>query len=223
MVQLIPNKYMKSDFEMRDFQQEGVWFLLQKKKGILAFSTGLGKTNTILSTFSYIKAKNPKAFLLYITEKTLIEQAAIDCDTYFKFKYKCIYDMPAKQRTAHFLKSYKSDILFTNYAQLIWSEQELIDLYEAIDDENIVLAFDEATRIKGATSQTAMIAKGMCKRTPFVIASTATPSKGKLEDFFNLSKTIGYKLMIDQEFVDRFVVYEKTYGMRLKVKGNFLS
>jgi hypothetical protein len=56
-----------------------------------------------------------------------------------------------------------------------------------------------------------------------VFASTATPSKGKLEDFFYLSKTIGYNLMTNQEFIDRFVVYEKTYGARFRVAKGWLS
>lgn len=223
-MELTPNKYMRDNLTLRDFQQEGIWFLLNIKKGILAFSTGLGKTVTILSTFSYIKSVNPKAFLLYITEKTIIDQSMGDCTEYFKFKPTAIYDMSAAKRTKAFKDASKhSNVLFTNYAQLIWSEQELLELFDTIGADNIVLAFDEATRIKGSTSQTAMIARGMSKVASNVVLSTATPSKGKLEDFFNLTKTLGHNLLSQQDFIERFVVYEKTFNLRIKKGQNFIA
>lgn len=214
---------MKSHLNLKDFQHEAVYFALTAEKSILALSTGLGKTIVAFSAFSYIKEKNPKAKLLYITNKTLIEQSKGDCHNYFNLTTLAIYEVHKSKRSKLWKESHQYDVVFTNYAQLLYSMENIEEFYDKVGADNITIVFDEAVAISGETSKINKIAKGMSKLAKNVILSTATPSKGRLEQFFQLMKILGQNIITDEEFLHRFVQYEKTYFLGIKKANKFVG
>ncbi|MCK5855608.1 MAG: DEAD/DEAH box helicase family protein, partial [Sulfurovaceae bacterium] len=93
------DKYSKESTQLRDFQKEGVKFLLKRPRSILGDAVGLGKTLQFLTAFAIYKSKFEGAKLIIVTNKSLIKQTEMQVGRFFEgFRVKSLEDMTPKKR-----------------------------------------------------------------------------------------------------------------------------
>lgn len=183
---------MNSNLNLRSFQHEAVWDLINKKRGMLGLPTGTGKTISAFSTYTYLKEKFPDLKLLFVTEKSLIRQVASqDLPTYFSgLKFSYIYDMSKKER----LRAYKKwvedeDILILNYASVRIDLEDMGAELKKINF-NYMVIFDEASNFKNPNAEITKSVSILIRASKRAYAMTATPSTGTLEDIYNILNTM---------------------------------
>lgn len=200
------SKYHNNRFRYYSFQPDAVKFLTDRKRAILALPTGTGKTLVSLSAYAHLKESNPKLKLIFVTDKSVVIQAHKTVENYFTLKSEYIYGHYKGYR----LKTYKNfienkfDILILNYAMLRADVDEFQDMFYDIGGENIVLICDEANYVAGITSTIHTIVYNMAQEVAYCYFLTATVSKGKLEDYFNLVRCLGETDLSVQDFMDEF-------------------
>jgi SNF2 family DNA or RNA helicase len=115
------NTYIKPTTKLKEFQKQGVKFLLQHKQAVLGDAVGLGKTLQLLTTYSYFKTMYPASKLIFLTNKTVVKQAAQEVDKFFVgLNVLTVYENSKEERQAAFNRflSKDVDILITNYQAL---------------------------------------------------------------------------------------------------------
>lgn len=112
------NPYLRDTTEFRPFQKTGVLRMLKQKRMVLGDATGLGKTIQIFGAFTYFKTKFPEAKMIFLTDKSLIEQAEKEVHKFFQgLNTIAMYEWDKESRW----KGYKEfllgdkDILIINY------------------------------------------------------------------------------------------------------------
>lgn len=184
---------MKPNLVLRPFQEQCIWEMLHKKRGLIALPTGTGKTITSFSIFSYLKSKFPDIKLLYITDKTLIPQTANqDLPTYFKLNQLHIYNHTKQEREAIYQTwtAYPNQsILIINYHTLR-NDFSIIGNYLKKINLNFITILDEATAFKNTTSQIYNCITLLSKVAKRTYALTATPSTSGLYDTYNILNAI---------------------------------
>ena len=203
------SKYHSNLFSYYKFQPEAVKYLVERDKAILALPTGTGKTAVSLSVFAKLKEQNKNLKLIFVTEKSVVKQALKTLDDFFTLKGDKIYGDYKTTR----LKIYKDfrdnlDALFINYAMMRTDVEEFQDLFEEIRPENILLICDEANNVAGNTSIINKIVFNMVKELKNTYFLTATVSKGKLEDYYNIIKCLGKAKQNNYDFISLFGNYE---------------
>lgn len=184
---------MRDNLTLRDFQQDAIWYLMQRKRGVLALPTGTGKTISAFSVYTYFKHKFPALKLIFVTEKPLIKQVmSQDLPTYFKdLKACCVYDNTKQERKAIYKDWIENkDILILNYASV---RIDLEDLGEVLKPYKFfyMVIYDEATNFKNPEAQVSKAVSILVKASKRAYAMTATPSTGTLEDVYNILTTMG--------------------------------
>ena len=180
------NDFQSSQLEYFLFQPEAIKFLLEHKKAIMALPTGSGKTMVAISTFTYIKQQYPNAKCIYVTDKSVVKQTISTICRYFNLSHEYIYEnSPIDRERLYKSFTKKKDFLCLNYAMLRQDLEDFEEMFDELDYDDIVLILDEANYIAGKDSKLHNIVKGMCKYLTYVISLTATPSKGKLEEYYN--------------------------------------
>lgn len=183
---------MKSNLELRPFQEHCIWQMINAKRGLIALPTGTGKTITSLSIYTYFKHKIPSLKLLYITDKTLIKQTySQDLFTYFKgLKANYVYDNNKQERKQIYSQwVHYNDILIINYHTLR-TDFELFGHILRDIDRNFITILDEATAFKNTTSQINQCVSKLTRASRRTYALTATPGTSGLYDIFNILTAI---------------------------------
>lgn len=112
------NPYLRETTVLRPFQKVGVLRMLKQKRLVLGDATGLGKTPQVFGAYSYYKSKFPEAKMIYLTDKSLIDQAAAEVDKFFiGLKTLALYELTREERLIAYRDFWKSDydILIINY------------------------------------------------------------------------------------------------------------
>lgn len=212
---------MKKSTELRFFQKEGVQFLRYSWACILAFPTGLGKTVTSLSAYSYLKMRKPNLKLIYVSEKTILPQTAFeDLPKFFhSITVSMIFENPPKKRLQIYQEFMDEDrdVLFMNYHTLKNDEAVLTDLFRAYEN-NIMIIFDEADNISG-DSAISKSANRFAKLSYRVWALSATPSRSNLQHIHNIFTNIGNKQISTTEFRAKHCMIENKLMGQLSING----
>ena len=158
----------------RDFQKEGIKFLLLRDRSILADDMGLGKSiQSILA--SLLLPEDYK--ILFITMRTLKYNIEEEIKPYSD-SYKVIeksWEGGYKFTIVHYeaLKKFKTDILKENY--------------------NCVI-IDEAHKIKNSSTSRSKNVSEIVKNTKKVWLLTGTPMSNRPSDYYNLLKLIKHPI-----------------------------
>ena len=222
---LTNNVFMNDTTVLRSFQKEGVQFLRYSWRCILAFPTGLGKTVTSLSAYTYLKTRKQNLKLIYVSEKSILPQTAYeDLPKFFNnLTFNVIYENTPKQRVALY-QDYvddNKDILFMNYHTLKNDQEILTDLFRAYEN-NIIIIFDEADNISG-NSQMSKSALHFSKLAYRVWGLSATPSRSNLEHIHNIFTNIGNKQITQTEFKTKHCIIESSLMGQLSLNGKKLQ
>ncbi|KDA49017.1 MULTISPECIES: DEAD/DEAH box helicase family protein [Leuconostoc] len=77
-------------FEPYDYQRKAAAKWLERKKGIISFATGTGKTKTaIYATQKLVHQEGPQFFVIVVPDKTLVQQWASELSEYSEKVIKC--------------------------------------------------------------------------------------------------------------------------------------
>lgn len=80
---LIKDEFLKDcKFELRDYQEDVIKKLILKKRGIIEFATGSGKSLIIYSIIRYLMKKTDKKILQIVPSISLVQQLASDFNNY---------------------------------------------------------------------------------------------------------------------------------------------
>lgn len=86
-------------FKPYDYQQEAAEKWLEKKRGIISFATGTGKTKTaIFAAQEVINREGAKIFVIVVPDKTLVQQWSSELMDYWDNVVSCYSDNPNWQR-----------------------------------------------------------------------------------------------------------------------------
>jgi len=209
--QLVRIPEMKENIKFYDFQAYAIYQALNKSRYILGFATGLGKSITSLATFFYYRKVYPNTKLLIITKTSAMYQFAEETDKFFNHGLN-IRVAHASSKELKNKKNYKNlrkelflswgsissapEIIVTNYPMLRIEKETIQSAVCSLRKagHQVFLVLDEATMFKNLASQTSKAVytiQSYCER---VLSLTATLTKGKIEEMYNLFKGVGLLL-----------------------------
>ena len=226
------DKYEKiSGRKLRDYQEEGVKFLISKKKCILADQMGAGKTTqTIVAALegnykhvlivcpASVKTTWKNELKLYVNEEdiTIVNGSKWDDAKFTIINYDILdnfYEIPTE-----IVK--KKEINVNDDGKIVYDvkEKEIVSrktkvINEAMENSQIfqskfdLIVIDEAHRLSNTTSGRYKIMSDLVKRSnpDGIFELTATPITNKPINFFNLLKIIGNPLASDwKNYVMRY-------------------
>lgn len=226
------DKYEKiSGRKLRDYQEEGVKFLISKKKCILADQMGAGKTTqTIVAALegnykhvlivcpASVKTTWKNELKLYVNEEdiTIVNGSKWDDAKFTIINYDILdnfYEIPTE-----IVK--KKEINVDDDGKIVYDvkEKEVVSrktkvINEAMENSQIfqskfdLIVIDEAHRLSNTTSGRYKIMSDLVKRSnpDGIFELTATPITNKPINFFNLLKIIGNPLASDwKNYVMRY-------------------
>ena len=179
--------------ELYNHQKEALEFIRRKKRCMIAFEAGVGKT---YPTLEAIKQTEPKKVLI-IVPKTLIEKWCEEWKLFFSEPLVSISGRPKKEREV-LIKTQRN--LISNY-ELVRIESELI---KEVGFDFVVL--DESQRIRG-NSQIAKVCLEAFEDTPYVVLLTGTPMVKGPEDLFSQLQLIGKPWRSRYHFENLYLAY----------------
>lgn len=218
------SKYHSNTFNYYNFQPEAVEFMYKRDKAILALPTGTGKTAVSLSAFAKHKEDNKNFKLLFITDKSVVIQVKKTIDEFFTLKADYIYG-DSKSTRNKIYNSFKKelDVLILNYAMVRQDVEDFQQIVGDIGPKNIIMICDEANYVANSTSKIHTIIRNISKHVAKSYFLTATVSKGKLEDYYNIIRALGKQEHNPQEFIESFGNYGyQIFGM-LKHQSTLIS
>lgn len=224
--EIIPCSYIKEDKKLLDFQQYTVFNILKKKAFLVGLPTGGGKTFTSLASFFYYKEKYPKTKLIIVTNKSALFQFDSEIDKFFNTDIlrKIVHADAETDYKAYRNKIYEDfknnlDCFFTNYQTLakdVAIVSNNIVEYKKKDKENkVFIIYDEATAFKNHKTRTYTAVANLTMRVDKAIALTATASKGKLEEIYNILNAIGLPIESNiHKFQAEYCIQKEVFAHR---------
>jgi SNF2 family DNA or RNA helicase len=183
---------------LKPYQVDAVKKMVDKKRILVAYEMGLGKTPM---TIAAVEQLNPKktlvlclASLKYQWQKEISK---------FSDSTSIVIDGTPKQRHQQYSDSVNFDYIIMNYEQVLndW------DIIKTFDFDAMVC--DEATAIKGFRAKRAKKVKELAKRVNIRFALTGTPiENGKPEEIYSIMQ------FVDPAVLGRFDIFDKTFIVR---------
>ena len=183
---------------LKPYQVEAVEKMVAKKKILVAYEMGLGKTPMTIAAIEELAPKRILvlclASLKYQWQKEIAK---------FSDSTSIVIDGTKAQRAKQYDTADSYNYTIMNYEQVVndW------DVLKTISFDAIVC--DEATAIKGFRAKRAKKVKELAKRIPIRFALTGTPiENGKPEEIFSIMQ------FVDPNVLGRFDIFDKTFIVR---------
>lgn len=193
---------------LKNEQIQGYKWLINVKKGILAFGTGVGKTFTALEACYQLFNQQKTDIFLIVTLSQLTTQWQKEIENNFpKCKiFNANKDLDKRKQIYDDLKEYISEkqqepvFLITNLEKIRLDLEE----YEKFNFKTIII--DEASKIKSTSLKTNKKISGksqknnraslkeLCKKAEYVFALTATPVETSYYNLFGIFNVINEDL-----------------------------
>lgn len=221
--------------DLQPHQAEGVHWLLQRPRALLADDVGLGKTVQALALIGTLfetdqlphAGRNRLCRVLWLTDATLVEQTMAEVETFLpNFTVLGSTDpaMASGGRAQQLRKrSFPSgvDILVMSYEQAHSRRQWL----EQFSPSMLVL--DEASKLKGEQSFFRTV-EDISRRTPRVLSMTATPLENNPTELFAILRATGTpglwpKRVIDADFIEWELSPPDHQGKRRKIPVDWVE
>lgn len=215
---------MKDTTKFYDFQAYAIYQALNKNRYILGFSTGLGKSITSIATYFYHRKVYPKTKLLIVTKTSAMFQFANEISHFFNhsLKVQVVHASAKELKSSKYIQIRKKmftdwgtdspeapDVIVTNYP-MIRIEKEFV-LKAVVNLKQVgwqsFLVLDEATTFKNLSSKISKAVYSIQGYADKVLGLTATLTKGKIEEMYNLYKGMGLLLAKNkEEFEKRYCI-----------------
>lgn len=187
--------------ELKPYQVEAVDKMVDKKRILVAYEMGLGKTPMTLAAIEKLRDER-SGITMVIALSSLKYQWKKEIEK-FTDKTAIVIDGTPKQRAKQYAEASKYDFFIINYEQVVndW------DTIRAFDPWAMVC--DEATAIKGFRAKRAKKVKELAKRCSIKFALTGTPiENGKPEEIYSIMQ------FVDPGVLGRFDIFDRTFIVR---------
>lgn len=188
---------------LKPYQEEAVAKMVDKKRILVAYEMGLGKTPMTIAATENLRDQgkiNDTVLVLCLASLKYQWQKEIHK---FSDSKALVIDGTIKQRQQQYLDSEGYHYVIMNY------EQVLADWEVLKDSTFAAIICDEATAIKGFRAKRAKKVKELAKNVPIKYALTGTPiENGKPEEIFSIMQ------FVDKDVLGRFDLFDKTFIVR---------
>jgi len=191
---------------LKPFQVQGMFFLKEAKKCILADSTGLGKTAQCVSLFQWLEHKGvpDNKWILVVPPTTILQWAS---------EFEKFTTLPEPVLGIHGRKSRVANYVHGFWQFMIMSYQILQRDWEYLYDLNVRnWVFDDAHFFRHHDTKTANIVKRLTRFADRVIMATATPMQKDPRDLHSLLEALGMNRYFGSltGFTNRYCILQTT-------------
>lgn len=188
---------------LKPYQVEAVDKMVEKKKILVAYEMGLGKTPMTIAAIENLRElRQVKHTTLVLCLASLKYQWQKEIDK-FSDSTAVVIDGTPKQRAEQYAKSASYNYVIMNYEQVVNDWEFLARL----DIDAIIC--DEATAIKGFKAKRAKKVKELAKFIPIRFALTGTPiENGRPEEIFSIMQ------FVNKDILGRFDLFDKAFIVR---------
>ena len=183
--------------ELKPYQVEAVAEMVQRKKMLVAYEMGLGKT---CMTISALEELQPQNRVLIIALSSLKYQWKKEIEK-FSDSTAVVVDGNKQTRLVQYAEDAK--YIITNYESIVNDWDEIKEhTWDAI-------VCDEATAIKGFRSKRSKKVKELARQVPIRFALTGTPiENGRPEELYSIMQ------FVDSTVLGRFDLFDQTFIVR---------
>jgi SNF2 family DNA or RNA helicase len=189
--------------ELKPYQVDAVNKMVEKKKILVAYQMGLGKTPmTIAAIEALRKTRDVEETVLVLCLASLKYQWQKEIDKFTGDDALVIDGSPAKRK-----EQYSQ---MKNYRWVIMNYEQVVNDWDIIKDKPIdAIVADEATAIKGFRAKRAKKVKELAKRVSVRFALTGTPiENGRPEEIYSIMQ------FVDPTVLGRFDLFDQTFIVR---------
>lgn len=174
-------------------QEDGVLWLQDRRRSVLADDVGLGKTATVLAHIGDLldagelafRGRNPLFRVLWLTDTNLVDQAVSEINTFLPEATAFTIDHPGLKNTAKG-RAVLSDVFGGKADFLVMGHEMAHSRHSWLDHfEPAMLVIDEASKLRGGGVVHKSIT-GISKRTPRVVSITATLIENHPMELWNI-------------------------------------
>jgi len=195
--------------ELKPYQVEAVHKMVDKKRILVAYEMGLGKTPMTLAAIEDIRdirekssSSIPPTFTLILCLSSLKYQWQKEIAK-FTDKTSIVIDGTPKQREKQYAEAENYDYVIMNYEQTV-NDWDTVRVWQPW-----AIVCDEATAIKGFRAKRAKKVKELAKRCSVKFALTGTPiENGKPEELYSIMQ------FVDAGVLGRFDIFDRTFIVR---------
>lgn len=206
------------EYPLLDHQKGCVLWSILTPKGLIANSTGTGKTSSALGLLQWLKSKGR----LGPSNRALIIVPAISVygswkkDGFEKFLPDMLYAIGrgSKQQRYKVYSDPSWEVLLTNYETV----RNDVEVLEKMSFPYVIL--DEADAVRNHETKTAKAVKRVTKRSSRALAMTATPIQNHLVDLHGIMEAVGLSGVFGTEAQFR-KSYQKTELKRVFYNGKW--
>lgn len=246
------NTYFKrnNNYKLTNSQLQGANWLVNVKKGILAFDVGVGKSFTSIEAASIVNGNSNKKIII-ITLASLISQWRseiesqynIECFSVKEFKKQKLDNngniisekivVPNAEERKILYKQFKNNDKFS--ALIINYELVRIDFKDLLQLNIDIAIIDEASKVKSTNSfnvknkvkklNNRASVRELLRNTPYIFALTATPFETYVHNLLGIFNVINpdYFSGGSTRFFNRYMKQDRFGGWTLINKENFLE
>jgi SNF2 family DNA or RNA helicase len=188
---------------LKPYQIDAVKKMVDKKKILVAYQMGLGKTPMTIAAIEELRSqKDVKETVLIICLASLKYQWQKEIEKFTDYRALVIDGTP-KQRADQYSRVHQHQYVVMNY------EQVLRDWDHLKDKDFDAIVCDEATAIKGFRAKRAKKVKELSRKIPIRFALTGTPiENGRPEEIYSIMQ------FVNPTVLGRFDLFDQTFIVR---------
>ena len=189
--------------ELKPYQVEAVTKMVDKKRILVAYEMGLGKTPMTIAAIEELRTRGKMTrTVLVLCLASLKYQWQKEIEK-FSDSSALVIDGTKAQRDKQYAEVVNNDYVIMNYEQVV-NDWEMVKAFEL----GAIIA-DEATAIKGFKAKRAKKAKELAKNVSVKYALTGTPiENGRPEELYSIMQ------FVDKDALGRFDLFDKTFIVR---------
>jgi len=188
---------------LRPYQVDAVDFMIRKRKVLVAYDMGTGKTPMTIAAIEALRAEGEVVLTIVVCLSSLKYQWQKEIAK-FSDSTSIVIDGPKTTRLTQYELAPSYEYVIVNYEQVVndWDQISLLRI------DSMVL--DEATAVKSFRAKRTKRAKDLSRLCEVRYALTGTPiENGKPEELYSIMSIVNYKIL-----GARFDLFDRTFIVR---------
>lgn len=187
------------------FQLEGVNFLISRRRCILGWEMGLGKTIAAIAALQHLRQEGRVGHALILTPKSVVSQWSDEIKR-FSGESAMIVEGSASEK-GQLIATSSALFTVTNYETAWLSEDAFRKRQQGYD----CVVLDEAQRIGNYDTKTSKAVKSLFSSAAYKWALTGTPLMNRLEELHSIMSFVDEDILGSWwNFSNRYIEYEET-------------
>lgn len=199
--------------ELFGFQVEAFKRMLERRRLLLAYEMGLGKTVIVIATLEHLLDEGKVASGLIITPSSLKYQWARMIEEFTEDATVIVIDGPPAKREQQFSEAMmgEHDYIILNYEQCVndW------DFVKSLPRDYVVV--DECTAIKSFTAKRSRRIKRL--QTKYLFGLSGQPVENRPEEVFSIMQWIDAGVLGRFDTFDRTFIVRNNFGRPMRYKN----